>query len=553
MTFKTLQNKGPQLFSLLFGLVFFAYGAWVLFNGHFHEDAYILFVYVENILNGQGITFYPGGPPTEGATDFLWLMLLVLLGFVGLNVGVSVVLLNTLSVIVICYILLKTIDEYVQETSIWHSLIYLLAFLWLGFPTFYAAIGGFSVYVYMATILVCFKSIHTGKHFHYTPYIALIIAMLRPDGVIIGFGFVTVGLFQAHQANELKRYVVNMLLPLVIAVAYFLWRYSYFGLLLPLPLYVKSVGAESNGLVANVSWMVRHIYLLLPAALLVIYNRSAKRYIGLLLPGLLLFIALAFATQSQNVGFRFQGPIFILLYYIFVVSVLEYLHGDRKQKLIDLAIAATMGCITLLGAYDSFTTSKSITRFYYMNSFPQALNTLLPRGSKIALTEAGRLAYWSQPNDPEILDVVGLNSELPATKDVTVGDIEVFSPDLIMFHRAEASTITNIEKYQGKSVVYLSDSDIAMLEQKHTNRPADGGGRSKVSHAAIVLLNFVQKHKTEYDVYLVDFGKNNEFPHMYAIRKSLDLDNRMNKLLVDSFDETRAQSFMQMLDKKAAK
>jgi hypothetical protein len=76
-------------------------GTWIrgigqLYTRHPHEDAYILFRYAEHLAAGLGIVYNPGGPPTEGATDFLWLVLLAGLVRAGADVAVAAVWLNAL-------------------------------------------------------------------------------------------------------------------------------------------------------------------------------------------------------------------------------------------------------------------------------------------------------------------------------------------------------------------------------------------------------------------------------------------------------------------------
>ena len=47
------------------------------------EDAYISFRYAENLANGHGFVFNPGGPPVEGFTSFGWVVLLALAHVLG--------------------------------------------------------------------------------------------------------------------------------------------------------------------------------------------------------------------------------------------------------------------------------------------------------------------------------------------------------------------------------------------------------------------------------------------------------------------------------------
>jgi hypothetical protein len=308
--------KTSFLIALSIAILFFIFNFILISNGHFHEDAYILFIYVENFLNGNGITYYPSGEHIEGATDFLWLMLLIFLGKLGLNVGTSVILLNSIGVFIISYLLNIEISNSKIKNKELLFLLYPFVFLWIFQQPLIAAVGGFSVFLYMALILLAFVSVYKEKYILYTPYIGLVVALFRPDGVIIGIGFALVGLYIAYKTHQTKRYMVGILFGLVVGISYFIWRYNYFGNLLPLPLYVKGHGSLTAGLGYNAGWVIRNLYLLLPLFFLAIFNKKIKHYLFLASPVILLFIVLIAATQSQNVGYRFQAPVLIISYFI---------------------------------------------------------------------------------------------------------------------------------------------------------------------------------------------------------------------------------------------
>ena len=92
------RRAGPQAAAVgtVTGALFFAIGYERINNAHPHEDAYILFRYVENIVAGHGIAFNVGGPRSEGATDFLWLMLVSGSTALGLDVAVAALILNSI-------------------------------------------------------------------------------------------------------------------------------------------------------------------------------------------------------------------------------------------------------------------------------------------------------------------------------------------------------------------------------------------------------------------------------------------------------------------------
>ena len=88
----------PRLF-VFPAVTFIAYIAMTLYllsSGHLHEDAYILYIYAESLAQGNGIAYFPGGAPAEGATDFLWMVMLASANYLGLDVALAAGLLNGL-------------------------------------------------------------------------------------------------------------------------------------------------------------------------------------------------------------------------------------------------------------------------------------------------------------------------------------------------------------------------------------------------------------------------------------------------------------------------
>ena len=65
------------------------------------EDASILFSYSKNLVETGVISYFPGGEATEGATDFLWMLLLSLFYYFGIDIFFSALLINFFSLIVI--------------------------------------------------------------------------------------------------------------------------------------------------------------------------------------------------------------------------------------------------------------------------------------------------------------------------------------------------------------------------------------------------------------------------------------------------------------------
>lgn len=535
-----IKKKANLIIAVSIAFLFLLFNFLLISNGHFHEDAYILFIYVENFVNGNGITYYPDGPHIEGATDFLWLVLLIFLGKVGLNVGTSVILLNSVGVFIISYLINIEISSSKIKNKELLIFLYPFVFLWIFQQPLTAAVGGFSVFLYMALILLAFVSVYKEKYVLYTPYIGLIIALFRPDGVIIGIGFAFVGLYIAYKKHQTKQYMTGIIFGLVVGVSYFVWRYNYFENLLPLPLYVKSYGSLTAGLVDNYAWTKTNFYLLVPLFLLAFFNKKIKYYLFLASPVILLFIALITVTQSQNVGFRFQAPVLIIAYYILILLIIEYMEKHAISRFLKFIFVVYVLGFMVLGLKYLYGTS-SIIRFNYINQVPLDINKNLPNGSTIALTEAGRMAYWNQSGGHKIIDLVGLNSEFPAKNTISIRYLEDILPEMMMYHHARKINMTWLNNYDIK-VVLLDDKDKKFFINKKTYSDIERDTMSKSDNASIVATQYLQKYFNEYDIYFVDYIENKSYYHVYAFKKTLLLRDRIHTVLKESFQRGAASA-----------
>ncbi len=64
-------KKISLILSILIFLVFV-----YLFRDYSIDDAFITFRYAENLVEGHGLVFNPGGKPVEAYSNFLWLLVL---------------------------------------------------------------------------------------------------------------------------------------------------------------------------------------------------------------------------------------------------------------------------------------------------------------------------------------------------------------------------------------------------------------------------------------------------------------------------------------------
>jgi hypothetical protein len=512
-----------------------------LFVAHPAEDAYILFRYVENFVGGHGIVFNVGGPRAEGATDFLWFALLSLLTKVGLNVALAAALLNALGAAWASFACV----EAVRISTCRGPCTFLLALLSLPVAITGGALAGyfgFSTMLYGALAIWVFhvSLAPTTHRAIWIPMLGLALGLFRPDGVLIGVTYTLIGFHYARRAGFVRPYAQSALVALALGALYFACRFLYFGLLLPLPLYVKdnthaAVNVFSallhpqrdlSGFDANAVWLrslLGPLPLLGCAVLFLLVARTPwtlfRKAALLLLPSAVLFVALCFVHQSQNFAYRFQAPILTTVYYLAFWSLVQ-LFASRRPFLV-CVLGCALFVITLWPMIrPAFARMRGAWRNHtYMDTFPAVMAPALRPGRVIALTDAGRVPYWT---DARVEDVVGLNSPSAALSPPTIADLEALAPDLVMFNTSNAFDFRALG-VQGPVVRLTREMFESALAPEcraaFEGGPAPAGEFGIREMLAAIRLGRLVSAPDAYEAYGVAYG--NGYGHVWGFKRGL--------------------------------
>jgi arabinofuranosyltransferase len=271
------------------------------------DDAYISFQYAKNWISGHGVVFNPG-QRVEGYTNFLWVALLApLWPLSGHDPMAFTAAASYLTMLLACLALLAVAG--IGRRCLQNPMAWLMALLLLAFDDAFVAYTVFALenqllIACMLGGLVAFVWRKPGWEIAVGISFAL-VAMTRPDGVLwAGTFVVTQGApllwrgRHAPQAASLSPSSPWSLPPisarslgLVIAAfvlpygAYFAWRYSYYGYLLPNTFYLK-VGSSLAGLARGWDYLRSYITErggapLLALLALVALDRPWVRWLGL--------------------------------------------------------------------------------------------------------------------------------------------------------------------------------------------------------------------------------------------------------------------------------
>ena len=505
--------------SFISSLIFLSLCSLILIKGHLHEDAYILFIYAENLVNHSFIGYSLGTGPAEGATDFLWMIILSVLSFLGLDIGWAAAALNGIGIFLIVYTLCQASFKYTNSPAFAVLLTLFIPFSYLA----QAALVGFSTAFYSSLILIYFYFLiySNDRWTVFVPAIGLLLALIRPDGAIFGVIGSMTFLF-ALRKNERSKYLLAVLITGIIGIFYFVARWNYFGEFLPLPLIVKSSSdVFLPGAIPNLIF-VESTYLLCLFGVFGIITLRADivRKLSVLLPAAVYFLSITFAEQSQNVGLRFQAPLLvaILLFSVIFVSQLHTFFCDRLRSVKQVPIffisfiVLALAPIGLKNANSVRVNLNYTTNSDYINFFPYYLANYVDDNTVIALTEAGRLAYWMSGKK---YDLVGLNTAETAVAGASSGYIEEISPDLIMAHHA--GLLGDLQCSKGTSFCELARDQLvkaASENNSHTFLESE----NRVRRASAATIEFLINHYDNYSVISVKYGISNA--HIYGIRKN---------------------------------
>lgn len=527
----------------------------VLSFGFPHEDAFILFKYANDLACGHGIAFYPGGPHAEGATDFLWMIALAGARSLTLDVALAAAALNAVGFFFAARIFLsrRPRRDVRARAARWVGAILLFAS-----PAAVAGFRGFSAMLYSALALVTLDRLvsASAKKTRDVPLYAILLGLVRPDGVILGAGLTLVAAFRARKIGVLRDLIVRAAIAVVVGMTYFVWRWRYFGSLLPLPLYVKEhYGGLPPGLDVTIDWMESTLAPLTIVAVLarVLLGRLRKRdatrirALGIgLVPFLVHVASFVPSVPSQNIMNRFEAPAALAILWL----VIELLAASRVEKRSSLrigacAIALVVACFPMFRLarfeYDD--------AFYgnYPNALSHDLGALTDSSTHIAATEAGRVLYFARG---PTLDLVGLNTKETALAPPSRKLLRAFDPDVVMIHPA-GSIIEPTIPDDGKDVIHIDDALPAHIPpvvwplMGDDLPPYDRLKLQNVFVAATATEGFLNDERARYDVYAVRFASRFFHFHLYAIKKDWPKKQALLDAIEKAHRESSAHSYLE--------
>jgi arabinofuranosyltransferase len=368
------------------------------------DDTFISFRYAEHLASGNGLVWNIGGPHTEGYTNFLFVLLLAGVRFFTHDLLAAAQLLGLVSTILTGLFLYSIARSWRNVfVGILATLLYFAAPL-----TWINALSGMETSVF---ILFCVSSI---AFFIQRPrtafFFALLATLTRPEAAMLAaIAFLILYFKSPSKKSVLLGFTFFYLLPLTL---YLVWKYYYFGFLLPNSFYVKVL--EPGHTLAPGLQYVR-LFLISAIALLIAsfgirrpLGASTLAVVALWTIGLVLFYI--FVRPLEGLYDRFLWPAFVML--CLMASAGLYDRTERFGKRAFLAFSLLLFAANSFVMFHAPRTEQSLSAHEEvwdanMDDIISELK-LLPHFDSLTLGygDAGYVVYKSGIRH---LDLVGLN------------------------------------------------------------------------------------------------------------------------------------------------
>jgi arabinofuranosyltransferase len=268
---------------------------------------------------------------------------------------------------------------------------------------------------------------------------ALLTALTRPDGLVLA---VLMGAAILYALRERSAWMLTIALVvfLVLGGAYFLWRYHYFGYLLPNPFYKKGGGhLYPESMKFSITNVLKMILPVTPVIWFALASKSVrKRAVFLLIPLVGFACVWILLTVENNWNMRFQFvllPITLMTIPYLMNGLREPVSVGRPARPWSRAMSVATVAAALMGSllYWRVTFPPGVPDGSSMHDIAVSLAQFKDKGYTMAITEAGTLPYFS---GWRAIDTWGLNDSHIMHDPLGLSDayLDESRPAILMYH-----------------------------------------------------------------------------------------------------------------------
>jgi hypothetical protein len=449
-----------------FAILYLAAAAFITLSFLYYQfivdDVYISLRYARNFAEGYGLVFNTDrSEPVEGYTNFLWVMfeaalfalkidelsIIHIIRITGIICGIATIL--------VTYRLTRHItrrEEPALLAAIFLSLVPQFAF-W--------CVGGLETGLYMLLImsgiyryLVEMRS--RGAHY-WSVTLLFLAALTRPEGLVFALLFLLADLAQTLYTTirrgrtpklslRLNRIGDALLIFVVFYSVYFVWRYSFYDLLLPNTFYAKKL--ETVGFfIHRLRQVSRFMLPLLPFIVVAYYGlfHVTEKFLKekrLLVLSCFLLFSFCFAARNEWMpGHRYELPFVPILIIFFAIGIHKINLSLRDGTVLPKGSNLAAFCLTLIPGFLLLLQIQTLKE--KGDHFAERLNRAhvplgkwllkyAPQNARYASWDMGAVPYFSKI--PHVIDInaEGLLNTHTTRIGYNIDHLMSFEPDFLV-------------------------------------------------------------------------------------------------------------------------
>jgi len=387
------------------------------------DDTFISLVYAKNLIQGNGITF--NGEHVAGYSNFLWVILIALLGFCGIDLLIAAKVLGVICAFSIMIVLIFTSRHFFADKL---RLTGLLASLLLSASSPYIAWAvagletlGFTFLVLSSIFLIVWEE--QQKKLSWSGLALFGLTLMRPEGIglvvaLTGMRFVA-RLFLNRETICSRNFILGISTPFLGYLAFISWHWHYYGYFLPTTVYAKTGDLATQvqfGLfyLSNFSNESSNFHLFLVLGLPLLFLIKQRRLLNSLALGTILAYSLfiILAGGDWMPAYRFIVPLLPLIYLLAAQEImLLSLFCLRLSRFLGSLVFFFLTSLALFNVWQA--SSSHFAEIHKVAQDTQGtiqigqfMARLAQPGESIALVDAGAIPYFT---GARIIDMIGLN------------------------------------------------------------------------------------------------------------------------------------------------
>jgi len=432
------------------------------------DDAFISFTYSEHLANGFGLVWNIGQAPVEGYTDFLWVLIIAFTFLLKLDPVISTKVIGLLSVLGITVLFWFISNDIFKNKKNKYTAFSISTIFFLINPlTAIHTVSGletmFYAFLLLGVVYSAWKiiSFNNSKFIWLFAFSALLLSLTRPEGILISLGLIFLIIYVFYRKNKslkLTPLIPILILYLVPIVIYMIFRISYFHMLLPISVLVKTIRGNIfltiSDLITALEYIVPFIIIIL-ISLFIKYPRIKSQeieqktqfkyfLITLIVAFILANIVYIYTELMSDYGLRYFYPSFVLLYAasgvalsMLFTEIGSRFNGKLKKNTTRFIICLFIVFLLLIPNATFLTDLNSLhndgNSLYQAHiALGKALSPYSKDNYTVASVDSGAITYYSKWNQ---IDILGLNNKFIGVNGIaTPAYIEKTNPELIIIN-----------------------------------------------------------------------------------------------------------------------